>query len=152
MILLTQEVHGGRCQWGTQNVSSVLLHFCSKIWGLSCYSPLPTFQGAKALLLLPHEEGIPEIPDSVILGASSIPDEALSYSISLMSLPDTAPRDQSRGLSPNASGGLTPLIGQTYKAQTKVNTQTSTSMEDVQTDTETQYDMICIWRGPKQNG
>lgn len=43
-------------------------------------------------------------------------------------------------------------IGQTYKAQTKVNTQTSTSMEDVQTDTETQYDMICIWRGPKQNG
>lgn len=90
MILLTQEVHGGRCQWGTQNVSSVLLHFCSKIWGLSCYSPLPTFQGAKALLLLPHEEGIPEIPDTVILGASSIPDEALSYSISLMSLPDTA--------------------------------------------------------------
>lgn len=47
-------------------------------------------QGAKALLLRPHEEGIPEIPGSVILGASSIPDEALSYSISLMPLPDTA--------------------------------------------------------------
>lgn len=58
--------------------------------GVVLPQPLPTSQGAKALLLLPHEEGIPEIPDSVILGASSIPDEALSYSISLMSLPDTA--------------------------------------------------------------
>lgn len=42
-------------------------------------------------------------------------------------------------------------IGQTYKAQTKINTQTSTSMKTYRQTQRRKYNMKWIWKGPKQH-